>query len=90
MSKRNEPITKDGVYHCPVCNSKRITEVLQAALQKYKDINTGQDVDRHTGKVGKLSNRAKAAEYERASSEGVGCWYYSCRKCGWESDLFTE
>lgn len=38
-----------------------------------------------------LSKREKAFAFDHADlANGGGCWSYECRKCGWQSGLFTE
>lgn len=90
MDEKKEVVENAGIYSCPICGSKKITTHIQAALMKHEDVNTGKEVDEYKNKIRKLSNREKAAAYDRASSDGVGCWYFSCRKCGWESKIYTE
>lgn len=85
-----EIIQKNGVYLCPKCGSKRVTEYFQAVLQKAKDVNTGTSINLRTNKPYKMSNREKAQMYDMATTEGVGCWSYECRKCGWSSQIYTE
>lgn len=85
----NAIIIKDGVYLCPVCGSRRILTHSQTILQKVIDTNSGRELNPLTLKA-RMSNRDKAFEYDHATSEGVGCWSYECRKCGWVSELFTE
>ena len=82
-------IVKDGIYICPECGSKRITEVSQNVIIKMTNINTGKLINPYTGKS-YISNKDKARWYDNAGVDGVGCWYYECRKCGWKSDLLTE
>ena len=81
--------TSHGVYICPVCGSKRITEAMQAVILKKCDANTRTIISTITNKP-YMSNRDKAFEYDCASPSGVGCWFYVCRKCGWESGLYVE
>lgn len=57
---------------------------------KTEDANTGKEVDERTNKIKKLTNRKKVIAYNNASTDGVGCWHYSCRKCGWVSKVYTE
>ena len=83
----NNVMEKDGIYICPECGSKRITEVSQNALIKMINVNTGKLINPITGNY--MSNRDKAREYDNASSDGIGCWYYECRRCGWKSELLT-
>lgn len=80
---------KDGTYICPECGSKRITEISQNVLIKMNDANTGKLINPKTGER-YMSNRDKAFAYDNASGDGIGCWYYECRKCGWKSDLLAE
>lgn len=87
--ERNDVICENGVYMCPKCNSKRITLHSQCMINKLENINTGKIIDPVTKKPG-MSNRKKAQYYDMASPEGLGCWSYECRKCGWNSDVFTE
>ena len=82
-------IIRDGVYICPVCGSKRITEAMQAVILKKCDANTRTIISTITNKP-YMSNRDKAFEYDCASPSVVGCWFYVCRKCGWESRLYVE
>ena len=84
-----EIVVVDGIYSCPVCNSKRITEYSQCTLQKQNNVNTGKLINPNNGK-GYMSNREKARDYNSASIDGVGCWYYECRKCGWNGELLVE
>lgn len=74
---------------CPECGSKCITEITQNVLIKAKDVNSGKEINLVTGKH-YMSNRAKALSYDLASMDGVGCWYYECRRCGWKSEIFVE
>lgn len=90
MDETTKIIEKDGIYSCPVCRSKKITLNTQAVLMKYEDANTGKEIDKYKNKIRKLSNREKAAAYDMASTEGAGCWHYSCRKCGWNSEVYVE
>ena len=90
MSEEKEVVYKDGIYYCPVCGSKKITVNTSATLSKSEDVNTGKYIDILKNKPYRMSNREKAAEYDRASVEGVGCWNYECRKCGWISETLTE
>lgn len=85
----NEIINENGVYICPVCGSKRITEAMQAVILKKCDANTRKTINIITNKL-HMSNKYKTLAYDAASTEGVGCWCYECRKCGWESKLYTE
>lgn len=62
----------------------------QAVLMKTEDAKTGKEVDECTNKIRKLTNREKAMAYDNASTEGVGCWNYSCRKCDWQSEIYIE
>lgn len=87
MSK--EIINEGGIFICPDCGSKRITLTLQAALIKANDANTGKTINPHTGER-RMSNRDKAMAYDAATGDGVGSWFYKCRKCGWKSELLTE
>jgi len=84
-----EVVKENGVYSCPVCGSKRITEHSQCTLQKANNINTGKIINPNNGK-GYMSNRQKANAYDHASIDGVGCWYYECRKCEWNGELLVE
>ena len=88
--RKSKVVENDGVYSCPFCGSKKINLCTQAVLIKTEDANTGKEVDEHTNKIRKLTNREKAMEYDNATTDGVGCWHYSCRKCGWQSDIYTE
>lgn len=85
-----EVIIENGIYKCPECGSKRVTERLSASLVKSKDANTGRYINIITNKPYKMSNREKANEYDRASAEGIGCWNYECRKCGWISETLFD
>lgn len=85
----NNVIRINGIYICPECNSKMITEVSRNALIKMINANTGKLINPITGKS-YMSNRDKAREYDNASSDGIGCWYYECRRCGWKSELLVE
>lgn len=84
-----EIINSDGMFVCPDCGSKRITECLQAALLKMSDANTNKTINPYTGKR-YMSNRDKAMAYDAATGDGVGCWFYECRNCGWKSKLYVE
>ena len=84
-----ELLEEEGIYICPECRSKRITEVTQNALIKMTDVNTKKTLNPITNKR-YMSNRDKAIAYDAASIDGVGCWYYECRKCGWQSKLMVE
>lgn len=86
---KKQIIQKDGIYRCPDCGSKRITEVSQNVLIKMTNINTGRLIDHATGR-GNMSNKRKAQEYDAACLDGVGCWFYECRKCGWKSEMIIE
>jgi hypothetical protein len=90
MSEKKEVVYENNTYYCPECGSKRITINMCAALTKRNDANTGKDINFFTNKPFKMSNRKKAAAYDRASIEGVGCWNYECRKCGWIGETLTE
>lgn len=90
MDEKKEVVENAGIYSCPICRSKKITIHTQTALLKHEDANTGKEVDEHKNKIRKLSNREKAAAYDMACVDGVGCWNFSCRKCGWESKTYTE
>lgn len=89
MNDLSELLVVDGVYRCPFCGSKRITEISQNVLIKKADVNTSKQINPFTGKH-YVSNRIKALLYDSAIIDGVGCWYYECRKCGWKSNLFAE
>lgn len=82
-------IRENDIYICPNCGSRKITEISQNVLIKYTNANTGKLINPYTGK-GYMSNRDKADEYDRASTDGVGCWYYECRRCGWKSSMLVE
>lgn len=84
-----EIMNEDGIQVCPDCGSKRITLVLQAALLKMSDANTGRTINPYTGER-RMSNRDKAKAYDAATGDGVGCWFYICRRCGWKSEMLTE
>ena len=84
-----EILEKDGIYICPECGSKHITEVSQNVLLKMTDANTRKLMNPETGRM-YFSKRDKAWAYDNAAPEGIGCWYYECRKCGWKSDLLVE
>lgn len=87
MSK--DLVEKNGICYCPICNSKKISECVQAVINKENDYNTRKIINPSTG-LSKMTNKEKAAAYDDASGEGVGCWYFKCRKCGWNSELYTE
>lgn len=87
MSK--ELVVKNGISYCPKCNSKKITECLQAVLHKENDYNTGKTINPTNGTF-KMTNKEKANAYDNACGESIGCWCYKCRKCGWISELYTE
>ena len=59
---------------CPACDSDRITK-----LTTY-DCVVGKNV-----KTGKIIYRDKKPE-----SGYPTLWSYRCRKCGWDSECFTE
>lgn len=90
MSEKKEIVYKNKTYYCPACGSKRITTNMSAALCKQIDTNTGKDIDILKNRPYRMSNKEKAAAYDNASTEGVGCWNYECRKCGWISETLTE
>lgn len=87
MSK--EIINEDGIILCPECGSRRVTEILQASLSKMCDANTRKIINPYTGKR-YMSNRDKAMAYDAAAGDGIGCWFYECRRCGWESEIHVE
>lgn len=82
-------IEEDGKYICPKCGSKRILLHEQCVLQKVSNANSGKSLNPYTLKA-RMSNREKAWEYDNALTDGVGCWYYECRECGWTSKIYTE
>lgn len=84
-----EILVKDGFYTCPECGSRRITEISQNILLKKMDANTQKLINPETGRR-YFSNRDKAQAYDNASPEGIGCWHYECRKCGWKSGLVCQ
>lgn len=88
-TERKEIIRVDGIYHCPECGSRRILIRKQCVVYKVEDANSGKQLNPNTLKA-QMSNREKAWEYDRASGEGVGCWNYECKKCGWYSGIYTE
>lgn len=81
--------TKRSISVCPVCGSGRIIEISQAVLIKMRNVNTGKMLNPNTRKS-YMSNREKASAYDNASSDGIGCWYHECRRCGWKSDIYIE
>lgn len=81
---------KTGYIIAQFAEAKKITVNTSATLSKSEDVNTGKYIDILKNKPYRMSNREKAAEYDRASAEGVGCWNYECRKCGWISETLTE
>lgn len=85
----SEIIEEDGKYICPKCGSKRILINEQCILQKVIDANSEKMLNPHTLK-NRMSNREKAHEYDRATTDGAGCWCYECKKCGWISKMYTE
>lgn len=85
----SEIIEQDGKYICPKCGSKRILLNAQCILEKVTDANSGKSLNPYTLKA-RMSNREKAFKYDHASTNGVGCWYYTCKKCGWTSKIYTE
>lgn len=89
QEKNKDIVIVDGTYLCPKCNSKRIILHQQCVIQKAENINTGKIINPRTNKS-YMSNKEKAHEYDMASTEGIGCWYYECKKCGWASDIFIE
>jgi uncharacterized Zn finger protein (UPF0148 family) len=90
MSEKKEIVYQNGIYYCPICGSKKITVHTSAALSKSEDANTGKYIDTSTNRPYKMSNREKAAAYDRATTEGIGCWNFECRKCGWLSETLVE
>lgn len=54
-----------------------------------KNVNGGGTINPESGRH-YMSNRDKALAYDNACLDGIGCWYYECRKCGWRSDLLVE
>lgn len=84
----NEIIIQDDVMRCPICGSKKITEVSQNVLIKNIDANTHKEISSWGKKY--VSNKEKAVAYDRASTEGVGCWHFDCRECNWMSKLYVE
>ena len=82
MSEKGIVINK-GKYICPKCGSTRITLHEQAIVYKHINANTNNLISR-------MSSRQNAFVYDNATSEGVGCWNYECRKCGWESKTYVE
>lgn len=90
MSEKKEIVYKNMVYYCPVCGSKKITMNMSAVLDKQTDANTGKDIDTSKNRPYRMSNKEKALAYNSASTEGVGCWNYECRKCGWISETLVE
>lgn len=88
--KNNEkPIIKDDIYICPICGSKKLIRIDQCVIYKKYDVKSNKLLNPITLQA-YMSNRQKAFEYNAATDEGVGCWMYECRKCGWSSRLFTE
>ncbi len=76
---------------CPVCNSTRITRHEQRNLQVSVNLSTEKPFCMKNGRMKPLSMREKAFAFDHADlANGGGCWSYECRKCGWESGLFTE
>lgn len=64
----------DKFEKCPDCGSDRLT------LFKTFDLVVGYNV-----KTGKKIYIDKNAEHG-----GITIWSYRCRKCGWNSNSFTE
>lgn len=89
MENEEKIIKQDGKYICQKCGSKRILLHEQCVLQKVSNANSGKSLNPYTLKA-RMSNREKAGRYDNASIDGVGCWYYECRKCGWTSKIYTE
>ena len=76
---------------CPVCNSTRITRHEQRTLQVSVNLSTEKPFCMKNGRMKPLSKREKAFAFDQADlANGGGCWSYECRKCGWQSGLFTE
>lgn len=89
QEENKDIVIVDGTYFCPKCNSKRIILHQQCVVQKATSINTGALLNPYTHK-NYMSNKEKAHEYDMASTDGAGCWYYECKKCGWTSDVLVE
>ena len=89
MKDMDEPIKENDIYTCPKCGSKKIIIKEQCVVFKTLNANTGKLLNPRTMKS-YMSNREKAWKYESAQTEGVGCWNYECRKCGWISKLLVE
>lgn len=89
MDNEKEIIEQDEKYICPKCKSKRILLNEQCVLQKVSNANSRKLLNPRTLKA-HMSSREKAGCYDNASTDGVGCWYYECRKCGWTSKIYTE
>lgn len=39
---------------------------------------------------GRLKKLQQDTAYDKASGDGIGCWFYECRKCRWRSEITTE
>lgn len=64
---------KTGFIIVRFAEVKKITVHTSAALSKSEDANTGKYIDTSTNRPYKMSNREKAAAYDRATTEGIGC-----------------
>lgn len=67
-------MTVNKIKKCPKCGSDRITE-----------FTTYDAVIGRNMKTGKIIYRDKNPETEVPT-----LWSYRCRKCGWDSQAFTE
>lgn len=86
------PIDERGEGNCcPVCGSKRITRNEQRNLEVKVNLSTKKPVSIRNGRIRPMTNREKAVAFDHADlAGGGGYWSFECRKCGWNSELFTE
>ena len=87
------PINEIGGGNCcPLCGSIKISEIHTIPVEVEVDRKTRKTIYRRLGKIEyRPSNRMLAARYMRLLETGGEdiCWYFSCRKCGWKSELFV-
>lgn len=84
------PIDRYGEGNCcPECGSTRITEHQQRNLEVQINLATRRPFIMQKGKMKALSNRDKARAFDIADMDGGGgMWFFECRKCGWQSEVF--